>query len=173
MDQIAKRISDYIVKDTDLDYEVVKYGVDAILSTALCFSVALLVCTLLGNFIFGILFILFLTPIKMQFDGYHCKTMLQCITTYSLCAGTISLIYHYFITNMIIVPVSIFLIVMCLFTYIVRKELQKKQSIYICFYTLLGCAFFIWNSHIYSIFILSIVFELILVILKHIQIHKN
>lgn len=166
MENLAKRIAEYIVRGTEHEYEVIKYGVDAILSTGLCFSIALIVCALLGDFYFGILFIIFLTPIKMQFTSYHCKTMAQCIFTYSMCAGTLLLIYKFLVTSIIDITIFPLFAFLCGIGYLARMELNKKTVIYLCIYFLIGIVSYILFYDIYLVVILTLLFEIILILLK-------
>lgn len=169
MEIIARKIANYIVKGTDLDYEVIKYGIDAILSTILCFTSALIVCMLLGNIVFGILFIVFLTPIKMQFIGYHCKTMLQCIMTYSICSGSMLLINDYVLLNRIQIPIYIYICIMALIIYYVRLELSKKNIAILFCYAVLGIILYYANYQIYVVVLLALFFEFLLLSLLRLK----
>lgn len=173
MEKLSKRISEYIVNGTELDYEVIKYGIDAILSTGLCFSIALLVCTLLDNLYFGIIFICFLTPIKMQFTSYHCKTMTQCIITYTSCVGTLLLIYNRLLKNEIVINLFFFVITIFVIVYFVQvqHEINNKTTLYLCLYLIMGAILYFNDYKIYLILLLSLIFELILILLKRIESH--
>lgn len=169
MNKLAKLLSDYIVKDTELEYEVIKYGVDAILSTGLCFSIALIVCTICGNFMFGILFICFLTPIKMQFTSYHCKTMTQCIFTYSICVGVILLIYEFLSKYDVHVNLLYLIVVVLFIAFCVRSELNKKTFLYLVYYFIVGIIMYFNVYSVYLVLILSLFFELFLVLINRIH----
>lgn len=128
MDKISHKITYYVIKDTELEYEVIKYGVDATLSTALCFSTAVLICALLNNSYFGILFIVFLTPVKMQFIGFHCSSMGRCIATYSSCVVINLLLYNIIPANFCYIYVCLYYLILISITLLVKKELNKHKK---------------------------------------------
>lgn len=173
MEKLATKITDYIVNGTSLEYEVVKYGVDAILSTGLCFSIALSVCAILGNFVFGVLFILILTPFKMQFIGYHCKTMAQCIATYSCSVGLVSVIYSYILQYDIHIALLYLPLVLFLIGILTRKELNKKTMSYLGIYLIIGIVLFYFSYDNYLIMLLAMVYEFVLIVPKHMKKMQN
>ena len=142
MDKLSERLTNYIMLNNkkDLDYDVVRYGMDAILSTILCLGCAITVATILNGFKFSLLFIFFLTPIKMSFTGYHCKTLGQCITTYGICVGAFTLIYKYIILQTVMVPLVIFYCIM-LFIIFNQKWIEKKKLFYVS-------SIHLWRYHI-------------------------
>ena len=159
MEAIIRKITDYIVKDTDLDQEVISYGVSAIVSTVLCYSMALFVTSILGNWLFGILFICFLTPIKMQFLGYHCKTMGQCILTYSFSVGLCLIAYNTMIAN-----ISILYLIL-----LVRKEINHKNRRILLLYFIVGNSLYYFRLDLFLILCIAVMFNMILVFLRHRQ----
>lgn len=169
METLAKFFANYIIKDSDLDYEVVKYGVDAILSTALCFSVALFCCFLLNHIIFGIFFILLLTPIKMQFLSYHCTAMHRCIMTYSLCTVSSLTIYNFIIVSNLHTPLFIYYLFMAILCFSVRDELNKHNIRFILFYLLISTLFYFLMYRLFLISTLTLLIEIILVLSLHIK----
>lgn len=169
MDTIINRITNYIVKDTDLDYEVINYGVSAIVSTVLCYSMALLATGILGNLWFGLLFICFLTPIKMQFLGYHCKTMGQCICTYSICVGFCLIIYNLLPFSLGSLYLILFCLTMILIVILVKKEINHKNRMILLIYFLLGSVLFYLNIAIFIILYIAVSFDFVLLLLKHLK----
>ncbi len=169
MEAIIRKITDYIVKDTDLDQEVISYGVSAIVSTVLCYSMALFVTSILGNWLFGILFICFLTPIKMQFLGYHCKTMGQCILTYSFSVGLCLIAYNTMIANISILYLILFNVTMGIITYMVRKEINHKNRRILLLYFIVGNSLYYFRLDLFLILCIAVMFNMILVFLRHRQ----
>lgn len=167
MEKIAKKITDYVVSGTNLEYEVVKYGVDAILSTGLCFTIALSVCALLGNFLFGVAFIIILTPFKMQFVGYHCKTMFRCIATYSCSVGLLSLAYSYIMEHDIRIFLLCLPVILLLIGLIAQKELNKKTMAYIGIYLIAGIILFYLHYDLFVVLLMAMTYEFILILPKH------
>ena len=142
----------------DLNYDVVRYGMDAILSTILCLGCAITVATILNGFKFSLLFIFFLTPIKMSFTGYHCKTLGQCITTYGICVGAFTLIYKYIILQTVMVPLVIFY---CIMLFIIN-ELKKRNFFMLAAYIFGGTISYFVSYDLFVILTLSTLFELAL-----------
>ncbi len=173
MEKIAKKITDYVVKGTNLEYEVVKYGVDAILSTGLCFTIALSVCALLGNFLFGVAFIIILTPFKMQFIGYHCKTMARCISTYSCSVAILSLVYSYIMEHNIRIFLLCLPMILLLIGFIAQKELNKKTMTYIGIYLIAGIILFYFHYDLFVVLIMAMIYEFILILPKHMKKSKK
>lgn len=167
MEKLSTKITHYLTVGTDLEVEVVRYGVDALLSTVLCFSVALAVCALLGNLIFGCLFILFLTPVKMQFLGYHCKTMIRCITTYSICVGSSLLIYNYCLQFLTKLNLLVYFLILGILVKLVFTELTYHKSFILLLYVLVGVIFYFISPEYYLILTLVLLFEVFLILLKH------
>lgn len=167
MEKLAQAFARYITKDTNLDYEVVKYGVDAIFSTVLCFGIALLVCLIMNNLVFGVLFIIFLTPIKMQFLGYHCNTMIRCICTYSLCTGISLFTYNH--VNTYNISLLLYYIIMFILCIIVKSELNKKNKIVILIYLLTSTILFFGAYKLFLISLISLFIEILLVLPVHIK----
>lgn len=167
MEKLAKIIANYIIKDSELDYEVVKYGVDAILSTTLCFSIALLACFFLGNIEFGIFYIVLLTPIKMQFLSYHCKTMHQCIMTYSFFIVLGLGIYNYLTHYNFHIPLIAYYFTMLILCLMVKQELNKDNLIIIAIYLIINTAIFFLTYRVFLISIISLLVEIVLVALLH------
>lgn len=144
MDKISNYITDYIMKDSEQEYEVIKYGVDAILSTVLCFSITLLFCSFLNDLAFGCFFILFLTPIKMQFTGYHCKTLGKCILTYG-----ISVSFFLILNKYIFISYTFYMFLLLSITIIVKKELTCRSAIILIIYILLGACLYFYQVSLY------------------------
>lgn len=166
MENIAEKITQYVMSDRDLDYEVIRYGVDAILSTILCFSIALITCAILKDFLFGVLFILFLTPIKMQFISYHCKTMTKCIITYSTCTGICLLIQHTLL-NLNSNHLIILLVLSILFLIsMVKDELleSNKKKLIVIIYLIFASIFYVISQYLLSMILIAICFECALLI---------
>lgn len=169
METLAKALSEYITEGTNLDYEIVKYGVDAILSTFLCFSVALITCTLLNNILFGILFILILTPIKMQFLGFHCKTMHRCIMTYSCCIAASLLFYNFLSNSNFHVSFLIYFILLSSFCVIVHKEINKKNLKIVLLYLIINIFLHIVFYDVFLVSITTLIIEILLVLPVHLK----
>lgn len=161
MDKLSDYITEYIIKDSNQDYEVIKYGVDAILSTVLCFTITLIFCGILNDLFFGCFFILFLTPIKMQFSGYHCSTLGKCILTYG-CSVSLFLIGNRYI----FIPYTLYMILLFILTYLVRSELTRRSTIIVIIYILLGTYLYYYNVLFYQIISMAILFDLILIVLN-------
>ena len=164
MDKLSERLTNYIMLNNkkDLDYDVVRYGMDAILSTILCLGCAITVATILNGFKFSLLFIFFLTPIKMSFTGYHCKTLGQCITTYGICVGAFTLIYKYIILQTVMVPLVIFYCIMLFIIFLVRNELKKRNFFMLAAYIFGGTISYFVSYDLFVILTLSTLFELAL-----------
>lgn len=75
--------TNYICSTSDEEEkEVFLYGLEAIVSTIECLGLSFAVCCFLDEAYFGFFFILFLTPLKIQLTGYHCKTRFTCCLSY-------------------------------------------------------------------------------------------
>lgn len=165
MDKIAEILTNYIMNDnkrTDLEREVIRYGIDALLSTILCLSCAILISSLLNGFIFGISFIITLTPIKMSFSGYHCRTMGQCICTYGFCVGIFTIIYQ-LITYQI--PLIVYLLILMMILFLVKAEVNSKTALLLLIYSVCGVLLFKFMYDAYVILLLACLFEMLLLIL--------
>lgn len=169
MENLAQKFAKYITQDTNLDYEIVKYGTDAIFSTILCFSIALLTCFLFNNLLFGVTYIILLTPLKMQFLGFHCKTMHRCIFTYSLLAVLSLHTYNFIAMNNPLIHFSSYLILMIILCFIVRKEINAKTIKIMIIYFLLNILFYLIAYKLFVISILTIIVEIILVLPVHLK----
>lgn len=160
----------YLIQDNNDDFELVLYGIKAIFSSVLCICNALLICAIFNKFIEGILFIVFLTPIKMCFESYHCKTMMKCIITYGL---TVQLFIWG--ANYILKLDEVIIFFLCFFLLCLIKihHFNKTNNLILLIYLFLGIlAFFISNKSL-ALLTSSVLMEFVLIIFADIQNLKN
>lgn len=70
-----------IVRDTEYDeikLKEIRYGLEAIYLNVSRFTIFFIINALIGNFINGLLFLIFFIPIKSFSYGFHSKTSLMC-----------------------------------------------------------------------------------------------
>lgn len=175
MYKYLKKLSANLSVKILLDKEIIEYSLTAILSSLLCFIGAIIACLLLGNVYYALVFILLLTPLKMQFESIHCSTMERCILTYTLSVAFSLLIYktiiYYNYTPSLFIAFILYLFLLIN----IRNDFninKNKKYIYIIIYfsLILYCYFFYYS--IYIILLLVIVYESVIVLLKNAKYSK-
>lgn len=157
-------IIQYLVKITNLEKSIVEYSLTAIVSSLLCISLAIVLCSLFNGTMFSVLFILIFTPLKMQFKSFHCKSLLSCITTYSICILLNYFLYQHLLkTSFISFPLTSFSVVLFLL-FTIKDIKQKQQTFWISLvYILLFMLSAFFSVKLHLIFFLSFIFESLLI----------
>lgn len=167
-----KTLSSYLSLKLSIEKDIIEYSFCAMLSSVFCFVNTIIICGLLGDYKYGITFIMLLTPIKMQFVSFHCKTMRSCILSYGVSIGATLLIYN----QMIILNHVSFIVPIILFTLLiisVKDDFESKQikkTIYIFSYILLTMFFNKYNYHLYLLILIVIAYEVIIINLKNVTV---
>lgn len=175
MNKYLKKLSSYLSVKILLDKEIIEYSLTAILSTLLCFIGAILACLLLGDMYYALFFILFLTPLKMQFDSIHCPTMEMCILSYTLSVAFSLLIYKTIIYYNYIPPLFIAFILYLFLLNNIKNDFiknKKKKYIYIIIYISLILYSYYFYYSIYIVLLLVVAYESIIVLLKNAKFSK-
>ena len=129
---ISEKIANYLILHFSLnldkrykDEQVVRYGIEIILSSML----NLVLLLLLGTFFWGLLetvvFVLFFCPIRQYAGGYHAKTHLRCTLGFLLFYTLLSK----FVYMMMNIKMCIIISVLCLFGIYIIAPVETSNKL--------------------------------------------
>lgn len=84
---MKSKISDYLVLQGVLEKENINlffYGIDVLWMNIIPVIIIIFISILLGDIVFGALFLLSFIPIRINIGGYHCKKVHNCIFVFTL-----------------------------------------------------------------------------------------
>jgi len=165
--------------------EIYVYGFTLLFSTLFTATAITLLSLLYGNIIYGLVFIFFFVPLKLNLGGYHAKTFCGCFlfsvslfTTIYVLISNIQIAYIWPITIILLPCVSIVLFMMkpkVPFNHSVSNELLlkcKKKANYYILVDLFIIVFLITNNDLkrYGFLILLIHFSIMILNLNKLDI---
>ncbi len=85
MQTIVNYIYNYFNTEPEkIDEYLFKFGISALISSIFTFCTVLITSTLLNNLKESLLYIVLFIPVRMPFDGFHCKKLWTCSLTFNL-----------------------------------------------------------------------------------------
>lgn len=151
------------------EIEIFQYGLEAILSSIYCLGLSLLLCSILGNFYFGFLFILLLTVIKLYFTGYHATSRRNCCFSYASCVLLNLFLYTQVTFSLLFIPY----VVMAGMLYLRKDEIKERTWYIVIAYALLALLLHQVNLQVYSILVQAVGTVLVLIVIKDIQLLRK
>lgn len=131
-------ISDYIaamlsrgIYDNDEDIEVISYGLQGYISTFLNSLLSFLIALSMNLMYEYILFNLIFIPIRLNHNGYHCKTFIGCVINSNIMIFLTTLFIHYVHINSVLMSIIFTLFLML--HYLISNERKLKFNIAIYF----------------------------------------
>ena len=150
------------------------YGFEIILSTLLGFALIILSGALLGDFSFGILYLLYIVPIRMCVGGYHAKTYFKCNTVFLLFFGLAFFWYRIFSigayqilgwVNLICVFVILVLAPLENENKVMSESKRKKYKVIDILIYIIGGILGIYFPEVFLVQVLSIVLSIVVLLL--------
>lgn len=169
MNQIIKKEINEIILQSEYSKEAFEYGFKVLcLNVCTILSIILVSKIAYNDIKIGFIFILFFTPLRITLGGYHCKSPIRCIVTFSLLFYILLSIYknigfqHYLDYILIIIT--------CIYLLFMSNENVDFAHYFVLIYIFLGNLFcLISESHISYMLELTVIFNIILYFWKYID----
>ena len=136
MRKLAEKIAKYITEnDETADFEIIRYGMEIIMSSLMIFLTVTLVSLIIGTLVPALVFMIFFAVLRRAAGGLHAKSYYQCYIVSSLmsvAAGYLSKYivaeYFYYIFALTAV-VSIFLVYYFAPSENSKRPLSKEEKV--------------------------------------------
>lgn len=168
MNLLIKKITSYFY-DEEINHNeiaVFQYGLEAILSSFYCLGISFLLCVILGEDLFGVFYLVFLSVLKMQFTSYHAKTRIMCCLTYNF----ITIINVFAYKQNIEIPVYIPILILLSILLLRKNELCSFNVSIIMLYIIIICTSYLYYHSVYLIMMLVSATVEVLILLKNCRI---
>ncbi len=143
LENIANHLTNLLIKHKATDeenYEIIKYGIMLIISTANCIISILFISLIANFFLEGVIFLLLFMTLRTKCGGYHCSSYLRCwLFTNLIFIIYLALIkYTYFDDNYIVILILISFSIFTVYKFApvinknnpkTKKQIEKKKVV--------------------------------------------
>ncbi|WP_249029833.1 accessory gene regulator B family protein [Tannockella kyphosi] len=165
---LSNKLAHKITVSDDLeDIQILRYGIEAIITTTINTALAILVSITCGLFYEFVLFNIIFVPFRKAHKSYHCKTFLQCtICSNILMFLTTTMIHTVAAPRYIYYVFAVLLVINYLVSY--EKNLFIHGIMFIAFYIV-----YCLNSTISFCMFLAVLITILLIILRRLSHEKT
>ena len=169
--EMMKELCKYITEPLNLDhetYEVMYYGLFVCVTNLMSILSVIIIGTLLRELENTIFFLIGFIPLRLYIGGYHASTPLRCYWYFNIVAAVFIILFKWNVNVNVMFLITVTLLSIVLIQIIKDKE-NSKKSIIIMILIYLGIMILLYSCDKYSIFLWSIILNILLYEVKIIQ----